>query len=68
MAPTEWDIYCRVAVVCSEIGVKLFGQDKFEEAENFFTAAINHNPKVARFYLCRARARLERKVGRMKSV
>jgi len=48
--------------VCSEIGVELFGQHKLEEAETFFTSAIHHNPKVARFYLCRARTRLERKV------
>ena len=60
--PAQWDIYCRVAVVCSEIGVELFGQRKFEEAEDLFTAAVHHNPKVARFYLCRSRARLERKV------
>ena len=59
--PSLWDTYCRVAVVSSEMGVDLFTKGKFEKAEGFFTAAIHHNPKVARFYLCRARARLELK-------
>ena len=60
--PSQWGSYCRVAVVCSEIGVKLFSQENYQEAERYFTVAIHHNPKVARFYLCRARARLELKV------
>ena len=61
--PTNWDISCRIAVVYCELGIDLFSKDSYEKAEKQFTAALQHNPKVSRFYLCRARARNELKVG-----
>ena len=61
--PTNWDISCRIAVVHCELGVDLFSKGSYKKAEKQFTAALQHNPKVSRFYLCRARARNELKVG-----
>ena len=61
--PTNWDISCRIAVVCCELGIEQFAKDSYEEAEKQFTAALQYNPKVSRFYLCRARARNELKVS-----
>jgi Tfp pilus assembly protein PilF len=63
--PTNWDISCRIAVVHCELGVDLFSKASYEKAEKQFTAALRHNPKVGRFYLCRARARNELKVGKL---
>lgn len=60
--PANWEVYCRVGVVCCEIGVELFGKGSYVEAEEKFSAAIQHNPKVSWFYLCRARAKYELKV------
>ena len=42
--PTNWDIYCRIAVVCCELGIELFGKKSYEEAEKHFTSAFQHNP------------------------
>ncbi len=60
--PTNWDVYCRVAVVCGEMGVDLYSKGKISEAGDFFSSAIQHNPKVSWFYTCRARVRQELKV------
>lgn len=60
--PSHWEVYCRVGIVCCEIGVELFSETKYSEAEQHFSAAIQHNPKVSWFYTCRARARYELKV------
>ena len=61
--PSYWEVYCRVAIVCCEIGVELFSKTKYSEAESYFSAAIKHNPKVGWFYICRARARCELRVS-----
>ena len=61
--PTNWDVSCRIAVVYCELGIDHFSKGSYEKAEEQFTAALCHNPKVSRFYLCRARARNELKVG-----
>ena len=61
--PTNWDVSCRAAVVHCELGVELFSKCSYEEAEKQFTSALHYNPKVSRFYLCRARARNELKVS-----
>ena len=61
--PANWGIYCRVAVVCCEMGVDSFSADNYNKAEKHFTTAIHHNPRVSRFYLCRARARNQLKVS-----
>ena len=63
LEPTNWDISCRIAVVHCELGIDLFSKDSYEKAEKQFTAALQHNPKVSRFYLCRARARNELKAS-----
>lgn len=60
--PADWEVYCRVAVVCCEIGVELFAEEKYSKALNYFSAAIHHNPKVSWFYTCRARAKYELEV------
>ena len=60
--PTNWDISCRIAVVCCELGIEQFAKAAYEKAEKWFTTALRYNPKVSRFYLCRARARNELKV------
>ena len=60
--PNNWGVYCRIGVVCSEIGVELFRRGEYSEAEKFFSSAIQYNPKVSWFYVCRARARYELKV------
>lgn len=52
-----------MAIVCGEIGVELFDKERHTEAEEFFTSAIQHNPKVSWFYVCRARTRYELKVN-----
>ena len=63
LEPTDWQVYCRVAVVYCEIGVELFSRGQHLRAEELFSAAIQHNPKVSRFYICRARTRYELKVS-----
>ncbi len=63
LSPTDWGLQCRVAVVLCELGVQEFGRDQFSRAEELFSSAISYNPKVSRFYVCRARARYEGKVG-----
>ena len=45
------------------MGVELFRNSKFPEAEQMFSAAIQHNPKVSWFYTCRARTRYHLKVN-----
>ena len=59
---SDWSIRCRIAVVFCELGVECFGRGQYSEAEEHFSSAIQHNPKVSRFYFCRARARHEREV------
>ena len=59
---SDWSIRCRIAIVFCELGVECFGRGQYSEAEQHFSSAIQHNPKVSRFYFCRARARHERKV------
>lgn len=61
---SDWDVYCRIAVVSCEIGVDLYAKAKYVLAEDYFSSAIHHNPKVSWFYVCRARARYELKVSR----
>ena len=60
---SDWSVRCRVAIVHCELGVECYGRGEHSEAEGHFTGAIRCNPKVSRFYLCRARARHELKVG-----
>lgn len=62
--PSNWEVYCRVAVVCCEIGIELFRKAHYSNAEQLFSAAIQHNPKVSWFYICRARVNYELKVYR----
>ena len=59
---SDWSIWCRIAIVFCELGVECFGRGQYSEAEEHFSSAIQHNPKVSRFYFCRARARHEREV------
>lgn len=59
---SDWSIQCRIAIVFCELGVECFGRGQYSEAEQHFSSAIQHNPKVSRFYFCRARARHEREV------
>ena len=63
LEPTNWDVSCHIAVVHCELGIDLFSKDSYEKAEKQFTAALQHNPKVSRFYLCRARTRNELKAS-----
>ena len=61
--PSDWDVSCRVSIVCSELGVEYFSKERYADAETHFTAAIKHNPKVSRFYVCRARTKHVLKVS-----
>lgn len=62
LEPGDWEVYCRLAVVYGEVGVELFRKRDYLRAEELFSAAIQHNPKVSHFYICRARARYQLKV------
>ena len=62
MDPSDWEVSCRIGIVYSELGVVSYSKECFTESEAHFTSAITHNPKVSRFYTCRAKARLMRKV------
>ena len=62
LSPVDWQVRCRLAVVRCELGVKEFSSGHFDKADELFSAAIENNPKVSRFYLCRARTKHELKV------
>ena len=52
----------RVAVVHNEYGILDFQDKAYEEAESRFTLALQHNPKVAQYYISRSRARMMQEV------
>ncbi|XP_035684637.1 tetratricopeptide repeat protein 16-like [Branchiostoma floridae] len=55
--PEDWAVRSRIAVVHSEFGVLDYEERNYQESETRFSLAIQNNPKVARFYVYRARAR-----------
>ena len=68
LEPSNWEVYCRLGVVCCEIGVELFARGNYVDADHMFSAAIQYNPKVSWFYTCRAWAKYELKVRKKTNI
>ena len=50
-------------MVSCELALLALHEGRLGQAHELFSAAIDGNPKVSRFYVCRARASHEMKVG-----
>ena len=54
LVPEDWGMRTRLAVVYCDIGVEEHQGHKSTQALKHFDLAIQSNPKVSRFYTCRA--------------
>lgn len=54
LAPWDWSVRTQLAMAHCNAGVAAFRSKQAAEALKHFTRAIECNPKVSRFYICRA--------------
>ena len=50
-------IKARISVIHNELGVQLYQDKNYHEAESKFTLAIQYNPQVGQYYLSRSRSK-----------
>ena len=62
LAPWDWSVRTQLAVAHCGAGVAAFRSKQAPKALKHFTRAIECNPKVTRFYICRATLRHLRQV------
>lgn len=55
--PSDESVRGRISVIYNEFGSHEYGNKNYSEAEAQFTLAIQSNPRIAHYYLSRARAR-----------
>ncbi|XP_077986778.1 uncharacterized protein LOC144441122 [Glandiceps talaboti] len=53
----DWSIQARIANIHNEFGLLDYEDRSFQEAEARFTIAIQHNPRVAQYYVSRSKVR-----------
>ena len=64
LVPWDWSVRTQLAVAHCDAGVEAFRSKQAPNALKHFTRAIECNPKVSRFYICRATLRHLRQVQR----
>ncbi|KAL0205665.1 hypothetical protein P9112_000972 [Eukaryota sp. TZLM1-RC] len=55
---SDWSINTKIATVHYSIGVNLFNQGRFLDAEKAFSSSISFNPKLLPVYVIRAKTRV----------
>ncbi|XP_075265180.1 uncharacterized protein LOC142357428 [Convolutriloba macropyga] len=53
----DWDIKSRISLIFNEFAIMDYFERRYLEAEEKFTFALQHNPKVSQYYISRARVR-----------
>ena len=63
LSPRDWSVQTRLAMVHCDLGLKEYQRRKNTDALTHFDRAIQNNPKVSRFYICRATVKHVLEVG-----